>query len=106
MNPTSNPFFVPYAEEREMRRKDRKNNVLTHIFTVDHHIHTNTALSHFEASTDDDGSLRCLPRHRFERGRALLNRIVRVNFCLPSKHTHVLLTLLHTRLQVFIQAQA
>ena len=31
------------------------------------------------------------------RARALLNRIVCVNFCLPSKHGCVLIKLLHTR---------
>jgi len=40
------------------------------------------------------------------RARALLNRIVCVNFCSPSKHGCVLMKLLHTRSCVSVQAQA
>jgi len=40
-----------------------------------------------------------------KRARALLNRIVCVNFWLPSKHACALLTLLRTRSQASIQAQ-
>ena len=44
----------------------------------------------------EDNCVQFLAIHYFARARALLNRIVCVNFCSPSKHSYILLTLPRT----------